>query len=195
MTRRFKLFDSHLDFAHQLCRDLVSKGDTVIDATCGNGHDTLILAKLALDEEKGSLLAIDLQEEAIHHSQERLRTEISAALYNRIHWQQGSHAIFPTDFREVSLIVYNLGYLPGGDKSQTTQTETTLSSVQQALLLLKEGGAIIITCYPGHAEGEKEEKALLDYLKTLPPDQWSISHHQWINRKKSPSLIFLQKEK
>lgn len=192
MPRRFSLFDSHLDLAHALWKQLLREGDTVVDATCGNGHDTLFLAELALSDTEGKLLAIDIQAEAVAASQARLKENLTPRQYERIEWLQGSHAAFPEDLKEVSLFVYNLGYLPGGDKSKTTMTNTTLTSIDNALSLLKAGGVVSITCYPGHDEGKKEEKELMIYSAHLSPDTWSVSFHQWKNRKNAPSLLLIQ---
>jgi len=94
----------------------------------------------------------------------------------------------------VRLITYNLGYLPGGgDKSLTTKVETTVESVRKALKLIQAGGAISITLYPGHSEGQREETQLLSFIKKLTPLEWNCCHHQWLNRNKSPSLLFIQK--
>jgi SAM-dependent methyltransferase len=193
LARRFPLFDSHLDLAHLYWQKLLNMGDIVVDATCGNGHDTLFLARLVLDDQKGELLAIDVQEEAIVASQQRLKEALSLEQYKRIRWLHGSHATFPSELKDVTLFVYNLGYLPGGDKNKTTQTDTTLKSIEKALELLKAGGAVSITCYPGHAEGDKEQKALLEYAQTLSPADWSVSFHQWNNRNHSPALLLIQK--
>jgi hypothetical protein len=87
--------------------------------------------------------------------------------------------------------VYNLGYLPGGKKSITTQTDTTLESVKLSLELLADDGAISITCYPGHEEGAREEKELLAFAETLSSKEWNVCQHKWLNRPRSPSLLWL----
>ena len=186
---------SHLNLAHQYWRGLVSAGDIVVDATCGNGHDSLTLSHLALSEGSGGLVSCDIQEQALINAQELLAQELSSAQQSRVLWRRGCHSKFPEELREgsVKLVVYNLGYLPGGDKSLTTQVETTLQSVEAAQELLMSGGALSITCYPGHAEGAREEEALLGYVRKLDPAGWSCCHHRWLNREKAPSLLWIQK--
>ena len=93
----------------------------------------------------------------------------------------------------VALIVYNLGYLPAGDKSITTQKETTLRSIESGLELLRPGAVMSITCYPGHPEGSVEEDALRDTMEKLPQHLWSVTWHEWLNRRRGPSLILLQR--
>lgn len=182
------IFKNHLDFAHNLWKRLLKPGDWAIDATCGNGWDTALLADLVGPE--GGVISIDLQEGALKEARKRFPGEV-----DHVHFFHQSHATFPTLCYEkpIRLIVYNLGYLPGGDKGLTTQVKTTLQSVQNGLNLLVPGGCMSITCYPGHEEGAREETALESFTQSLDPKAWCVSHHRWINRKLSPSLLFIQK--
>ncbi len=195
MRSTFKLFQSHLDLAHRYWQSLLQKGDVAVDATCGNGKDTLQLANCVLTEESGAVWAIDIQQEALDHAQTYIKAALSEAHHSRIHWSLGCHSVFPPSLQNesVQLIVYNLGYLPKGNKSLTTRSSTTLKSLEAALPLLRPGGAISITCYPGHPEGFVEQQAVLNFLSLLSPLQWSVCHHQWINRSEAPSLILVQK--
>jgi SAM-dependent methyltransferase len=192
----FPLFQSHLDLAHQYWKRLIRSGDIVIDATCGNGQDTLVMAKLSLTENSGTLYALDIHPRAISLTRELLQSHLSPGLIERLHLCQQCHSTFPDEIKTgtVSLITYNLGYLPGGgDKSQTTLVKSTLQSLINALTLLKEGGLISMTCYPGHEEGQKEENEILAFTATLDPKQWNCCHHRWLNRKRAPSLLLIQK--
>jgi SAM-dependent methyltransferase len=187
----FPLYRSHIDLAHHYWSLLVKDGDIVIDATCGNGWDSLILAKL----NPKILYSIDLQEQAIEKAQVRLSAHLSAQAYEKVQWIHGSHVRFPEEILPgtVKLIVYNLGYLPGGDKSITTLTETTMQSLENGKNLLACGGVISVTCYPGHSEGEREEQAATAFAKSLDPREWSCCYHQWLNRDRCPSLLLIQK--
>jgi SAM-dependent methyltransferase len=192
MDRSFSLFQGHLDFAHLLWHHLLCPSDWAIDATCGNGRDTLKLA--ALVGETGGVISIDIQEVAIHKTKELLQ-EKSPHKPPQIHFFCQSHASFPPLCYEkkIRLIVYNLGYLPGGDKSLTTMRTTTLASLEAAMALVAPGGVISVMCYPGHLEGAQEEKALLQWSGSLPREHWSCSFHSWRNRESSPSLLLFQK--
>ncbi len=163
----------------------------MIDATCGNGYDSLFLAQL----KPAKLYLIDLQEKALE--QTRLKLEDSSLLAKATDkiFIQNCHASFPPFIlpSSIKLIVYNLGYLPGGDKTITTLVSTTLASLKQALVLLIKGGLISVTCYPGHLEGALEEQLLLPFVQQLDPNQWECCHHRWINRLKAPSLLILKK--
>jgi hypothetical protein len=192
MRHQFPLFQSHLDLAHHYWKQLLQNGGWAIDATCGGGHDTLLLAGLLLNKANSGVIAIDIQEEAISRTRELL----PPTHLTNVHLFQQSHADFPSLATTVpiKLIVYNLGYLPRGNKQLTTQTSITLQSVQNALPLLTPGGAISITCYPGHPEGAIEEKALLEMATQLPPTHWNVCHHTFPNRNAAPSLLLIQSQ-
>lgn len=191
----FPLFQSHLDLAHHYWQELVEPGDTIIDATCGNGHDALALAEIALQPATGHLYAMDLQPIALQHTQTLLHAKLAPEVYSRVTFIQQCHSVFPDTIppESIRLIVYNLGYLPGGDKTLTTLTETTLRSLQNALPLLMSGGCISLTAYPGHAEGEREESELLAFVSRLDPKRWNTCLHRWINRERAPSLCLIQR--
>ncbi|MCB1114814.1 MAG: methyltransferase domain-containing protein [Chlamydiia bacterium] len=183
MKASFKLFSSHLDLAKVWWEKVVTPESTVVDLTAGNGHDTAFLAGLGSKR----LIAVDIQEAAIHSAKERVK--------GKVEWVLADHKEFPLslDNESVNLAVYNLGWLPGSDKSVTTLTNSTLKSLENLLPKIAPGGLISLTCYPGHLEGEKEEGALLVRLQTLDPKLFSISYHTWQNRQKAPSLILIQK--
>lgn len=187
------LLRSHLTLSHHFWHTIVTPGDTVIDATCGNGHDTLCMAKLALTGDSGSVFALDIQPEAIEKTKLLLQTNLSEDLYNKISLLQSSHRRFPKEIlpKSVKLIAYNLGYLPGGDKTLTTMAESTLESLYNALELISPEGMISITCYPGHPQGKIEEDAIIKYAASLDPRAWNCIHHRWINRLQSPNLIII----
>jgi hypothetical protein len=181
----------HLSLAKFYWKNFLEPGDIAIDATCGNGHDTLYLATLPLS----SLFALDIQEDAIKNARALLKTHLMREAIDKVLFFRVSHRNFeilplPAPPR---LIVYNLGYLPGGDKTITTETGSTLESVSSALSILAKNGAISITCYPGHNEGKKEEEALLTFAQSLPASQWDICYHRWVNRFRSPSVLWISR--
>jgi tRNA1(Val) A37 N6-methylase TrmN6 len=195
MRSCYPLFQSHLDLAHWYWAKLITPGDCIIDATCGNGKDTLQLAELAIQIGMGKVYAFDIQKEAIESAKKYLFEHLAVDQMQRVEFILGSHTQFPDTIlsQSVKLIVYNLGYLPGGNKAQTTLAETTLTSLKAAQTLIAPGGAISIMCYPGHPAGQIEEEALLAFAEHLPKSEWSCCHHRWLNRLKSPSLLLLQR--
>lgn len=189
MRSSFSIFQSHLDFAHSHWSKYVNPGNLVIDATCGNGHDTLFLARLL--KGFGKVVAYDVQQEALQKTNFLLKQKLNEDEYKSVHLKLACHSEMSE--QDANLIVYNLGYLPGSDKLITTQKETTLKSVQRALKILSKGGVISITCYPGHPAGREELEMLMNFFPSLPPLSWSVSCHQWLNRKDSPLLLLLQR--
>ncbi len=176
---------THLSLAHSYWEKTIQSGDWAIDATCGNGHDTLKLSQIC-----EGVISLDIQEKALEITKERLDQSANVHLFLQ------SHAELPPLATQVPvrLIVYNLGYLPGGNKKLTTRVSSTLQSLQWAQEILLPGGMISITCYPGHPEGQLEEKALIEMAAKLSPFAWDVCHHQWLNRNLAPSLLLLEKK-
>lgn len=177
----------HLAYARNCWEKILFPGDIVIDATVGTGQDTFFLAHLLKGE--GQLIGYDIQLQALEQARRRLEN-LPPKIKEVITLKHHSHAQF--EELHAKLIVYNLGYLPGGDKSLTTLKETTLKSIQNALKIVDAKGAISITCYPGHDEGEREEAALMEFLKALPSKEWEIGYHQWINRPRFPTFFWIK---
>ena len=120
-------FPSILDTAKQLIALRVMPGDTVIDATVGNGHDTLFLARLVGRE--GLVYGFDIQQVALERTAARLQ---EAGLQDRVQLIHAGHEElkkYVPDF--VQAVMFNLGYLPGADKSVTTLGHTTLRAIKQ----------------------------------------------------------------
>jgi hypothetical protein len=187
MRRDFPLFQSHIDLAHHYWQRILKQGGWAIDATCGNGKDTLKLAEL-LAGKPGGIIGIDIQQAAIDKTSKLLQAHL-------VHLFCQCHSTFPSIAQEhpIQLIIYNLGYLPGGDKQLTTTTSSTQQSIRNGLELIVPGGALCITCYPGHEEGGREEQELLRELTRLDAKRWNICYHTFPNRMLSASLFLIQK--
>lgn len=185
----------HLSLAHAYWKGHLRLGDLAIDATCGNGYDTFALAKLLLSHPESLIVGFDIQTSALEKTETLLKKAFSKEELARILFHHRCHS----ELDQVPLphpprlVVYNLGYLPGSDKSITTKTESTLQSLCKATKLFGEQGALSITCYPGHPEGKREEEAVLAWAKTLDPVIWKVCHHRWLNRPSSPSLLWIFK--
>lgn len=190
MFAQFPVWSTPILAAKELWEKIVLPNDIVIDATCGNGNDTVTLAQLVPE---GKVWAFDIQKEAVDNTLLKLKQD---NLTHRVEIRQISHAHFPVEVfpESIRLIVYNLGYLPGsGKKEITTLMTSTLESIQNALPLLKPGGALSITIYPGHSEGARELTALMEFSQQLTPSLWMATHLRWINRENSPSLLWISK--
>lgn len=194
MRPTFPLFTTPLDLAHKHWKSLLQKGDTVIDATLGNGKDALVLCSILADLGEGKIIGFDIQEKAVGASSLLLKEKIPHFIEN-VELFTRSHKTFPETIKPgtVKLIVYNLGYLPGGDKRLTTQSEETICSLENALPLLTAGGCLCVTCYPGHDEGKKEYAAVVSFMEGLDTQTYCVCAHQFLNRKDSPVMILVQK--
>jgi len=139
--------------SHLFMITFLHEGDRAVDATCGNGNDTLLMAGLV--GETGRVWAFDIQQAALDQTARRLvetgmkgQTELICAGHETLtdHVPDG-----------ISLVMFNLGYLPGGNRSIITRPETTLPALEMALACLKPGGVLAVTIYPGHDGGEQEQ--------------------------------------
>lgn len=177
--------------ARTLLRGVIQPGDLVIDATAGNGHDTHFLAECVGPH--GSVLAFDIQENAIHATRGRLE---QAGLASRVHLYQISHARMAAHAapESVSAVMFNLGYLPGDDHQLTTEAAETLAAIDAATGLLQPGGVLSIVCYPGHPAGAIEAAEVETWLATLAFSGWRIAKYAMLGTARpAPFLLFARK--
>jgi methylase of polypeptide subunit release factors len=149
---------------HLLLREVIREGDTVIDATAGNGHDTVFLAQAV--GEMGKVIALDIQAAAIDSTRRKLKEK---GLDLRVELFHVSHAdlVSYEEKGKVSAVVFNLGYLPGADHEVMTEAASTLQALDGALELLHDEGVLAVVCYPGHAGGDVESQQVEAYLSGL----------------------------
>jgi methylase of polypeptide subunit release factors len=180
-----------VNMIRSIVQGVVSEGDLAVDATAGNGHDTLFLASLVGDG--GLIYAFDNQQRALDITRERLRAH---RLEQRVKLICDGHERmdkYVTD--RVKAVVFNLGYLPGGDHGKTTQSGTTMVAVEKSLNLLLPGGICAIAVYRGHEEGQREDALLREYLTSLDP---RIYISVWVaaaNQRNNPPLVWLVQKK
>ena len=214
------------ELAMHIVSGYVRSGDTVIDATCGNGHDTLRLAQMGAE----TVFAFDVQPEAIDATRTLLQQEgfpvskdwsvnddsLAASKDWSVNDDKRSDRadapagqvrivlaclghermaeFFPANTGPegfASAIVFNLGYLPGGDKARTTKAETTLEAVRASLCFLKKDGLLSLTMYSGHPEGAEEKRALLAFAEGLDSKCWHVGYIRMLNQKNDPPEILL----
>ena len=172
-------------------RQVILPGDAAVDATMGNGHDTLFLCELVGPE--GRVFAFDVQEQAVENTRARLKEAgvlDRAELFCLGHEHMAEKVIGP-----VRAVVFNLGWLPGGDHHVTTRWETTKIAVESALSLLMPLGVLVICAYPGHAEGERERQALTKWLAELPPQRYNVLEQRFLNAGPgAPECFVIQKQ-
>jgi predicted methyltransferase len=179
------------ELAHDFLRSVIQSGDTVIDATAGNGHDTLMLARCV--GESGRVLAFDIQAAAIDACRHRLHL---AGLLERVSLHLACHSGLAgfADPASVAAVVFNLGYLPGEDHQLTTLAATTLQAIDAAITLLKPGGLLSVLCYPGHAAGATETIAVEQHLATLPESGWRVAKYSIFGTLKPAPCLFIARK-
>lgn len=172
------------EFCHHFIKEYIHENDCCIDATAGNGNDTEFLCRMT--GAGGKVYAFDIQETAILHTRKRLET---AGLLKRAVLIRDGHERMQEYVKEaVSVIVFNFGYLPGGDHRIATKAETSLQAVCRGLELLKPGGVMSLCIYSGGDTGYNERDALLDYVRGLDPKKWLVIVSSYYNRKNDPPL-------
>lgn len=176
-----------LDFVKYVGGIKLADARVIVDATLGNGHDALWLKKSA---KNAKLYGFDIQEEALKHTKKRLLDEgIHLENIQLIH---DSHANMGMYIQEpIDLLLFNFGYLPGGNKQITTQTETSLSAIVAGLNLLASQGIALLVMYPGHEEGEKETEAVKGFIKQLDWHEYHVYCYQIMNNTKKPPLVYI----
>ena len=177
--------------ASDVLHQVIQEGDTVIDATLGNGHDTVMLAELV--GPSGKVIGFDIQKDAVGRTSALL---LDNSLLERCElYAEGHQNIANRVHEPVKAAVFNLGWLPGGDKSITTLWETTQVAISAALSLLVKGGVCTVCAYPGHDEGDRERFALMDWLSTLRPQEFNVLHHRFLNAGPgAPECFVIQKQ-
>ncbi len=168
-----------LSIAHDFLRHRVRPGSFVIDATAGRGRDTAFLCSLA--GPSGRVLAVDIQPEAVSATNALLAQKGYASFAKAV---LASHAHL-NDFAETSTvdaIMFNLGYLPGGDHQIFTRSQISLPAIDMALELLKPGGCMTVCIYHGGPQGEEEKDALLPFLTGLDPRRYTVMVTEFPNR-------------
>ena len=188
-------FLSVLSMAHRWIAERAGRGDIVIDATAGTGVDTLTLAELV--GPGGQVHAFDIQQQALDRTQERL-TSAGALNQVRLHLldhAKMSEAVDAACRGRVSVVMFNLGYLPGGDTEVITKPSTTLEALDAALSLLKPGGIITCVLYPGHSGGETEALAVESWAAGLPQAEGQAVMYRQPQRSAAPYLVAIEKRK
>jgi len=171
--------------SHEYARRVVKEGDTVIDATCGNGHDTLFLAGLVGNS--GKVYAFDIQNEAICNTRKRL---LDNGMFDRCVLIHDGHENLERYVKEpVKLVIFNLGYRPGGYHSICTKGETTFKAVQSALNLLEVNGLVILVVYHGGDSGFDERDYLLEMLPGLNSESAAVMMTRFINLPNNPPIL------
>ncbi|KAK8918460.1 hypothetical protein KSP39_PZI021238 [Platanthera zijinensis] len=186
------------EVAHLIWKNIILRGDTVVDATCGNGYDTMALLKLIADgSTRGRVYGLDIQKSALENTSYLLRESVDEDRWDLVKLSLLCHSrmedIVPKDI-PVRLIAFNLGYLPGGNKTIITKPHTTMSALQAASRLLMSGGLISVVVYVGHSGGREEFETVLSFASGLSVESWSSFKFETVSRPSGPALVFILKK-
>ncbi len=176
------------EWCHHFIRNHVQEGDICIDATAGNGNDTQLLCELVGDT--GKVFAFDIQEQAVNNTRKRL---VDAGLDSRANVLLESHTGMSSyaNEGEVSCIVFNFGYLPGGDHNLATRKDTSIEAIHEGLRLLEKGGMMSLCIYSGGDSGFEEKEAVLSYIKELDSKKYLVIISEYANRPNNPPIPVL----
>ena len=179
-----------LQLQKQFILNHLGEGDTAVDFTMGNGHDTEFLSRTV--GEQGKVFAFDVQEQALRSTAANLEKAGCPQNYTLI--LDSHHKVKDYVKQPIKAGMFNLGYLPGSDKSVTTMRETTMPAIEAAVDLLEHGGILLVAVYPGHAEGEAEGKMVEEYFATLDRHQICCTLIRIVNSPTSPFFFVVEKK-
>ncbi len=168
--------------SHDFLAEIVTKESVFVDATLGNGNDSLFFAPLVK-----KVFAFDVQEAAIEAS----RAKLEAAGLDNVDLILDGHEHLDNYLDSLDAAIFNLGYLPSADKSIITQATTTLEALSKILVRLKSGGRVAIMVYYGHKGGQEEKDSLLDFVSQLNQKDYTVMIYQALNQINQPPFLLM----
>lgn len=184
-------FQTAIQFAQECIQSRIEEQGIVIDATVGNGYDTLFLCKHI--GSFGTIYGFDIQQKALDHATRNIAQKLGSVPDN-LHLFLEDHALMesriPIEHHgRVDAILFNLGYLPGSNHEITTQVQSTLQALQASLRLLRVGGILTIVIYTGHAAGIEEAQAIEAWSAKLSQSSYQVLRYQFTNLVNSPPYL------
>ncbi|KHD45767.1 tRNA (mnm(5)s(2)U34)-methyltransferase [Streptococcus hongkongensis] len=171
-----------IQLSHEFLEEIVTRDSCFVDATMGNGFDTLHFAPLVKN-----VLAFDIQMEAI----EATKAKLEAANLNNVQLIHDGHEHVDRYVDQIDAAIFNLGYLPSANKELITKPDTTIMAVEKILEKLVTGGRIAIMVYYGHDGGQEERQALMTYLSGLNQKEITVMTYQPINQVNNPPYLLM----
>ena len=177
-----------VDFVHFLIENSYKDKEnlTLIDATAGNGLDTLFLCNLA--KNNGFVYAFDIQEDAINRTKALLENN-PFANYKLI-VDSHENVLEYIEDKDIDVALFNLGYLPNSDKKIRTSYNTTISAIQNIISRLSKNGRIYICAYILHDKGE-EAFQIRDFLTILNKRDYNVIQIKLLNKENYPPEIYI----
>ena len=182
------------ELVQDILKPRIPPGALAVDATAGNGNDTLFLARCV--GETGTVFAFDLQRVAIDRTTTRLH---EAGLLARVRLHAENHRdmaqhIDGQAHGHIRAVMFNLGYLPDGDRNITTRGGDTLAALQAALDLMCREGLLSVVCYRGHPGGEEEAGEVENWSRELPGADYEVLEIRTHNRlRAAPFALIIRK--
>ena len=182
------------DQAHEKIAAVLEPGESAIDATAGNGHDTLFLCQIV--GPTGHVYALDIQQQALDQTADQLAQVEFTNCELMCHDHSQLAEIIPLNcHQQIGAIMFNLGYLPGGDHTKITQQHSTLTAIKAASNLLRPGGILTILAYPGHPGGVEETTAVSDWMDGLDGNKYKTEiYFASSESTRAPRLFVLRKQ-
>jgi len=183
-----------LSFAKSVLCEVLQPGCICVDATVGNGYDTVFLSEKA--GASGHVFGFDIQEDAVKQTEQRLNEECLPENWTIFHsGHEDMLELIPAEFHgRVNVVMFNLGFLPGSDKTVITKSETTLKAIKASLEVLAKGGMLCIAIYAGHPGGDEEDVAVREYCNALDYHSYRVIQSEMINKPGHPiRMLFVSK--
>lgn len=172
-----------LKLSHLYMEEHVKTGAICVDATMGRGRDTLLLSRLVGKE--GHVFAFDIQEEAVLATKSLLAEHASgnATLILESHDKMENYV------KEADAVIFNFGFLPGGDHTVFSHGDVSCRAISAALRILKPDGFVSLCIYYGGDTGFEERDAILSHLANLDQKKYTVMLQSFCNRKNCPPLF------
>ena len=185
-----ELVISVCDMIHRESEKVLFEGAVAVDGTMGNGFDTLFLCEKV--GKNGKVYGFDIQTSALENTKQLLKN--NDCVEQAVLIEDSHHRIDEYVKTNIDCAIFNLGYLPKGDHLITTKKDTTVCALEKTLSLLNPGGAVFIALYWGHPGGEEERSAVEEFAGNLPSSQWDVSETSFLNKRKAPLMMVIQKK-
>ncbi len=177
-----------LDLHKQFILTHLKEGDVAVDFTMGNGYDTEFLARTV--GESGHVYAFDIQRAAVDSTAKRLEEVNCPKNYTLI--CDSHHNVKRYVEGPIKAGMFNLGWLPGGDKTITTMRETTIPAIEAAIDLLGDDAILNIAVYPGHPEGDAEGRMIEELLSGISRFKVCATKVKIVNSESSPYFFMIE---
>ena len=182
------IFNNPADICDFYIEKMIKEGSIVVDATVGNGNDTLKLSNAV--GKSGKVYGFDIQKEAIESAKKQEYRYDNVIFFNESH-----EKIEKFVSEKVDAVIFNLGYLPGGDHNISTKSETTLPAIEKSMSMLSPEGIVLLVIYRGGDTGFEESESVVKYLKNIDYRCFNVLFYNYINRPKNPPMVAVIQKK